>query len=243
MKNQIKELEADKKDLQVKHNVNFYFHKIREANNRIEELKKRLDDFNAQFEKDMDEFASKEEKHVVDDLEYKKVLFDNGVDDFGGEKLKGFNTTGRKRDIINQSVNVNVINNFHMGGLSNSGGGASRKNYNKQVSTNIHMITAFQNMQTDDQLNSNNGLMSASPSTVHIKQKSINFEEAINETKEVYENKIQSGQGFHDVEIYDSRIPKVIEEVKPDIDPFFLIAVEKVSISFLLFFHYFLNHI
>ena len=191
LKSQIGELQADKKDLQVKHSVNYYFFKVKEIGEKIEELKNRLKKSSEDYEKFNEEYFTLIENLNKEDLDIKKELILLGVNN------------GFKIPVVEDKKDAKSVKTF---------GGSKRSSVSK--------LESFKKDKNDDGLKK----------SIIGKQAEIDFTKTVNRVKELHKiTDTNINMAISDLEIYDSRIPKIEEEVViNNEDPFFISSVEKI---------------
>lgn len=208
LKDQIYELQADKKDLQIKYNVNYYMFKIKELGEKLDELKTRLDN----FQKEYDDFMQEKNKIIEDlnkeDIDIKNELIELGVN-------KGFMITGGEEENSNELLKAKMKKT----GKSKN----MKKEMNRKNSFASH--TTKKTTSSKRRVSTTGNLVKRS---LIGKNKSIDFAKTLAKLEDEDDNK-EVTTVFDDINVYDSRNPPKVEEIiEVKEDPFFISSVKKI---------------
>lgn len=198
LKHQVLELHADKKDLQVKYNVNYYFFKVKECSERVDELRGRLEKFEEEYQKNDEEYVKDIDKLTEEDLQIKKQLIELGIN-------KG----------------------FQLPDSSESKGGDKYDNtMKKSVSTISSKTISLKRKKASQNFSDTNARsLVGQKNTIDFSATLSKVDKDFNELS-CLEN---LNSAVDDIEIFDSRIPKIVEQVvETNEDPFFIRSVDKI---------------
>lgn len=212
LKNQVLELHTDKKDLQVKYNVNYFLFKVKECSERVEGLENRLNKFVEEYEKNNLEYAELFDKLQEEDLIIKKELIELGYN--AGFKLPDGVTSDDDNNINKNNFNNSITMSMSMKKRNSI---VSNSNNNTLKATKRRVNTHAEDIESKSLVG---------------KQQAIDFTHTLDKVNEEFNDmsRVENmNMAMDDIEILDSRIPKVEEEVVvSNEDPFFISSVEKI---------------
>lgn len=218
LKTQINELEIEKKDLQVKYNLNYHKFKISELGKRLDELRKRLAKFQEQYDIAEDKYKEDIQKLMDEDLEIKKELLEYGI------KKNMEQPEELKINEEEQNYITAKMVDHYTGNLTNSM--PKSKPSKMALIKKSPIAPKTENYSKEDEDNSDMRKYSLTE-----RSKSIDFGATLNNVNTEYAQMEKTKAGLEDLKIVNSNEQRqsMDSNAKESEDPFFLSSVEKVS--------------
>lgn len=236
LKNQIYELESEKKDLQVKYNINFYKFNIKELSERIDELKLRLEKFKNEYDKGEEEYNVEMDKLSNIDKELKKELIEYGIaqnNEINNTKILSQNRLLRMEE-DNKDYKYNNIEDYY----NNNNKLLNKRKPGKNLNRSLEIKKDIKKNSISPNHRNNISYYEDQVCNMHSitnRSKSIDFEATLNCVNNEYRQIEKEKGGLEDLKIINSDDNKDSDEKnsKHQEDPFFINIADRVSIIYI----------